>query len=346
MDSMIGIMIFALAGFSSAAFYTPLKYVKWKWEVMWIFYSLFACLAAPIVIATLAMPDCWTAIGRVEFDVIAKTFVFGALWGVGGLTFGLSMRYLGIGLGTAVALGFCALVGTLSTPVLNGTFSEIVSTRDGLLKLVGVFVCALGIAVNGVAGIMKERDTSSAEGGNGEFSLAKGFLVAVVAGSLSACMSISMGCGAPIADKALEMAIAAGADKSTSELFKNSPILIITLLGGFLTNFLWCLFLAFKNKTIKCFGEFSAAGNIAFVVLCALGGLLWYCQFFLYGMGMTKLDPSYAFTSWAILMAFIIVFAGAIGLIIGEWRGTTPLTKSVLVLGMLVLAASTFVMSM
>ena len=345
MESFYGIMLFALAGFVSAAFYTPLKYVKWKWELMWIFWSFSALVVCPAVIASVAIPSCWSAIDAVEFDVIVKTFVYGALWGVGGLTFGLSMRYLGIGLGTAVALGFCALVGTLIPPIKSGKILEIASDRAGLLVLVGVFICALGIAINGVAGMMKERDaklSGAAADSSSEFSLAKGFAVAIVAGFLSACMSLSMDAGKPIAEKAKSLATI---DAAQAELFKNSAILIVTLLGGFMTNFLWCLFLVLKNKSTVDIKANGAVRNFWYMVLCSIGGLLWYCQFFLYGMGQTKLDEKYAFASWAILMAFVIVFAGVIGLVIGEWKGSSKLTKAVLWLGILVLAASTFVMS-
>ena len=338
-------MLFALAGFVSAAFYTPLKYVGWKWELMWMFWSLSALVLCPTIIASFAIPSCWEAVGAVEFDVIFSTFVYGALWGIGGLTFGLSMRYLGIGLGTAVALGFCALVGTLIPPIKSGKILEIASDRSGLMVLIGVFICALGIAINGVAGMMKERDGgTSADGDNGasEFSLAKGFAVAIIAGVLSACMSLSMDAGKPIADKARALALI---DPARAELFKNSAILIVTLLGGFATNFLWCIFLSVKNRSFTDLKASGAAKNTGYFILCALGGLLWYCQFFLYGMGQTKLAEKYAFASWAILMAFVIVFAGVIGLLIGEWKGSSKLTKAVLWLGILVLASSTFVMS-
>ncbi len=336
--------MFALAGFVSAAFYTPLKYVKWKWEVMWIFWSLSALILCPMLIASFCIPSCWQAIDSVSFDVIIKTFIYGALWGVGGLTFGLSMRYLGIGLGTAVALGFCALVGTLIPPIKSGKILEIASDRSGIMVLVGVFICALGIAINGVAGMMKEKDhkDSSIGDSSSEFDLVKGFTVAIIAGFLSACMSLSMDAGKPIAEQAKALA---QIDPAQADLFKNSAILIITLIGGFVTNFCWCLFLSIKNKSFVEAKSMGGSRNFWFFILCALGGLLWYCQFFLYGMGQTKLDEKYAFASWAILMAFIIVFAGVIGLIIGEWKGASKLTKSVLWLGILVLASSTFVMS-
>ncbi len=336
--------MFALAGFVSAAFYTPLKYVKWKWEVMWIFWSLSALILCPMLIASYCIPSCWQAIDSVSFDVILNTFIYGALWGVGGLTFGLSMRYLGIGLGTAVALGFCALVGTLIPPIKSGKILEIASDRSGIMVLVGVFICALGIAINGVAGMMKEKDVkdSSTQDSSSEFDLVKGFTVAIIAGFLSACMSLSMDAGIPIAEQA---ELLAKIDPSQAELFKNSAILIVTLVGGFSTNFLWCLFLSIKNKSFAEAKSMGVSRNFWFFVLCSIGGLLWYCQFFLYGMGQTQLDEKYAFASWAILMAFIIVFAGVIGLIIGEWKGASKLTKSVLWLGILVLASSTFVMS-
>jgi L-rhamnose-H+ transport protein len=345
MNSFYGIMLFALAGFVSAAFYTPLKYVKWKWEVMWIFWSLSALILCPMIIASFCIPSCWQAISSVSGDVLIKTFIFGALWGVGGLTFGLSMRYLGIGLGTAVALGFCALVGTLIPPITSGKILEIASTREGLMVLIGVFICGLGIAINGVAGMMKEKDASdSGKGGdsNSEFNLVKGFTVAIIAGFLSACMSLSMEAGKPIAEEAKKLATI---DPAQAELFKNSAILIITLIGGFMTNFFWCLFLSIKNKSFADAVKSGVSANLVYFVLCLVGGLLWYCQFFLYGMGQTKLDEKYAFASWAILMAFIIVFAGIIGLFIGEWKGTSKLTKAVLWLGILVLASSTFVIS-
>ena len=344
-NSLLAIAIFALSGFTSAAFYAPLKFVKWKWEAMWIFYSVMAFLVAPMVIATVAMPSCWDAIGQVDGKVLGLTFLFGALWGVGGLTFGLSMRYLGIGLGTAIALGCCALFGTLINPAIDGKFVETFTSEKGFTVLVGVFICALGIGINGFAGIMKEKDTAIEGAPKSEFNLSKGLAVAVFAGLMSACMAISMKYGEPIAASAKSIALQNNVDIDRAKLFMNSPILIITLWGGFLTNFLWCLYLAVKNNSFADLKTSGSAKNIAFVVLCAVGGLLWYCQFFLYGMGQTKLSPDYAFVSWGVLMSFIIVFAGLIGLAFGEWKGTTGKTKGVLWLGIVVLIASTFIMT-
>jgi len=345
-NSLIGIALFAIAGLFSASFYSPLKFVKnWRWEVMWIFYAVMACLVAPILIATLTIPTCWAAIGQTEFHTLAWTFLYGAMWGVGGLTFGLSMRYLGIGLGTAVALGFCSLVGALWDPVKNGTLLEIASTKSGMLVLVGIFICALGIAINGVAGILKENDSSDNTSSNPDFNLVKGFAVAIFAGFMSACMNVSLIEGAPIASAAKDLAIAGGADAALADLFQNNATLVVTLLGGFLTNFIWCFYLSLKTGSIKDIKTAGAFSGVIYLILCTLGGFLWFSQFFFFGMGKTKIAPDYAFASWPILMAFIIIFAGIIGLLLGEWKGSKAVTKAVLWLGILVLASSTFVMA-
>ncbi len=353
MESFVGIILFALAGFVSAAFYTPLKFVKWRWELMWIFYSVFALIVSPMVIASIAMPSCWEAIGQVESRVLFMTFLFGAMWGVGGLTFGLSMRYLGIGLGTAVALGFCSIVGTLIPFFKAENFMETATSASGMTVLGGVALCAIGIGINGFAGMLKEKDAKLAaasheEGGaKNEFSLVKGFAVAIFAGVMSSGMAISIDYGKPIAEAARVVAVDnMGITHETATLFQNSAILIVTLLGGFIVNFAWCFFLCYKGGANADFKTAGMSKNLLFTVLCALGSFLWYCQFFLYGMARTKLPEAFQFASWAILMACVIIFAGVIGLLIGEWKGTTSKTKGVLWAGLIVLGISTILMNM
>ena len=344
-NSLVAIMILAFGGLASASFYAPLKLVKWKWEIMWTFYAIFALLVVPNVVAPIVMPSCWEAIGQTEGKTLFLTFLFGALWGIGGLTFGLSMRYLGIGLGTAVALGCCALVGTLVDPFIAGN-ADIYASKAGFIILLGVFICGLGIAINGVAGMLKEKDTASDEAPQTEFNLVKGLSEAVMAGVLSACFAISLSFGAPIAKTAFGLAVDAGMEKETADLFMETPVLIVTLFGGFLVNFFWCLFLAIKNNSFGDFKAHATSTNGVFLVLCLLGSALWYTQFFLLGVGKSYMPEEMKFVSWGILMSFVIVFAGIIGLMFGEWKGTAKITKSVLWLGILVLVSSTFVMTL
>lgn len=344
-NSLVAIMILAFGGLASASFYAPLKLVKWKWEIMWTFYAIFALLVVPNVVAPIVMPSCWEAIGQTEGKTLFLTFLFGALWGIGGLTFGLSMRYLGIGLGTAVALGCCALVGTLADPFIQNK-AGIYATTGGFVILLGVFICALGIAINGIAGMMKEKDTASDEAPKTEFNLAKGLSIAVAAGILSACLAIAFSFGSPIKELAEKIAIDGGMEKSTAALFAETPVLIIALFGGFLVNLFWCLFLAKKNKSLGDFKNYATSTNGVFMFLCLLGSCLWYMQFFLLGVGKSYMPEDMRFVSWGILMSFVVVFAGIIGLMFGEWKGTSKLTKAVLWLGIFVLVSSALVISL
>jgi L-rhamnose-H+ transport protein len=267
---------------------------------------------------------------------VGYAYLFGAVWGVGSVTFGLTMRYLGIALGMAVALGFCAIFGTLIPPIFRGEFGEIVASTSGQVVLAGVMVCMLGIGICGYAGICKERELSDEEKKEGveEFALSKGFLVAVIAGVMSAGFAYGLQAGAPIADVALET--------GTDPLFQNNATLCLITLGGFTVNLLWCLGLAFKNRSLGDYVRGPARGQIINYVLCAVAGVTWYCQFFFYGMGTTKMGR-HDFSSWTLHMAFIIIFSNLWGIALREWKGSSRKTMGFVALGLAVLIASTVV---
>jgi L-rhamnose-H+ transport protein len=240
--------------------------------------------------AFLAVPQLLTTLSNAPVKSLFWSYFFGVLWGIGGAMFGLTVRYLGFALGTAMALGYCAAFGTLLPPIFNGEFLGVLKTTSGLVVMGGVVVCLLGIVISGFAGIAKERELPEKEkkASVREFSFKKGVWVATVCGIMSACMSYGFAAGKPIA----ELAVTNGA----SDLWKNLPVLIIVLAGGFTTNVIWCFAL---NLRIKTFGDYlkrsvgpkNPAPRVARVPLlanylfCALAGTLWYLQFFFYDMG-------------------------------------------------------------
>lgn len=242
----------------------------------------------------------------------ALCIVFGLLWGLGNLTFGLSVRYLGMALGFAMALGFCMTFGTLMPPIVKGEIGSILATKSGLVTLGGVAVCLAGIALCGWAGMSKERELTDQQKREtvSEFALGKGMAVAAAAGVLSACFAFGLAAGKPIA--ALSEA------QGTHPVFRNTAVLVVILIGGFISNAIWCLILNFRNRT---FGDYTAGGSLGQILnygWSALGGVIWYGQFFFYGMGTTKLGEKYSFSSWSIHMAFIIVFSNLWGIIFHE----------------------------
>ncbi len=313
-----------MGGLASASFYVPFRGVRgWAWETYWLVGGVFSWLVAPFLIASLLIHDVPAILREAPPLTIFWCYLFGVLWGFGGLTFGLTMRYLGMSLGMAVALGYCAAFGTLMPPLVRGEFaSKILGTSSGVLILIGVGICVCGIAVAGMAGISKEREFSAAERTAviKEFNLKKGLLVATFCGIMSACFSYGLASGGPVRDIA--------GRHGAPPLWQGLPILILILAGGFTTNVVWCVILHVRNRTgaqyvqpLSCVANSTLPVPLAAnYTLCALAGFVWYFQFFFYTMGEAQMG-SYRFSSWTLHMASIMIFGTLWGLALREWRG-------------------------
>jgi L-rhamnose-H+ transport protein len=335
----LGIFLHSVGGFAAGSFYIPFKKVRnWAWESYWLVNGFLSWIIMPWLIAFLTVPGLISILWEAPKSSIFWSYLFGLLWGVGGLTFGLSMRYLGMSLGYAIALGFCAAFGTIIPPIYKGTFGDLITSASGLTTLGGVLACLVGIAICGWAGISKEKELPDEKKKETikEFNFTKGVWVAIFAGVMSACMAFGIAAGEPIGKLAVE--------RGVPSLWQNSPIFICILAGGFTTNFIWCVFLNLKNRTAKNYIDKSTplAGNYVF---SSLAGITWYFQFMFYGMGTTRMGE-YDFSSWTIHMAFIIVFSNIWGLIFREWKGTSRRTHTIVFSGILVLILSTIIVGL
>ena len=360
-NPFLGVVLHAIGGFAAGSFYIPFKMVrKWSWESYWIVGGLFSWIIAPWVVALIACPNLLSVLGSTARSDLFWCYLFGVLWGIGGLTFGLSMRYLGMSLGYAISLGFCAVFGTIVpalcnakfirelmgkadlsnlAQILSQNFSGIIQSAAGTTVLAGIGVCLFGIAVCARAGMRKEREVQADQkkATIREFSFVKGVWVAVFAGIMSSCMAFAFAAGKPIAALAV-------ANKAP-DLFKNFPVLIVALAGGFTTNFVWCMILNLKNKSAGDYVTGRGASLLVNYVFAALAGITWYFQFFFYGMGTTKMGR-FDFSSWTIHMAFIIVFSNLWGIYFREWKGSSKRTHWIVLGGILVLVASTLVVGL
>jgi L-rhamnose-H+ transport protein len=340
MNPLLGIFYHAVGGFAAGSFYIPYSRVRnWAWEVYWLVGGFFAWVIAPWLISFVTVPDLFDLLGQLSITQMLWPYFFGILWGIGGLTFGLTMRYLGMSLGMSLALGLTATFGTLVPPIYFGQFGMLISNTSGLVILAGVAVCLVGIALTGRAGFLKDQELSddAKTATIKEFNLKKGVWVAIFAGVMSACFAFGIAAGQPIA----ELVIQNGAPV----LFSNSPTFIFIMAGGITTNLIWCLYLAIKNKTIKDYiktDDTPIAGNYFF---CILAGFTWYLQFMFYGMGTTKMGE-YDFASWSIHMAFIITFSNVWGLVLKEWKGASKKTIQTILMGLLVLILSTVIIGL
>ena len=337
-NPFLGVFLHAIGGFAAGSFYAPLKKVRqWSWESFWLVMGLAAWLAAPWIVAWITIPDLMDVLSSSPGRALGLCVMFGLLWGLGNLTFGLSVRYLGMALGYAVALGFCMTFGTLLPPIISGQITTILTTTSGLGILLGIAICLVGIGFCGWAGMSKEAELTVEQQREtvAEFALGKGFAVAAVAGALSACFAFGLASGKPIAESAVE--------HGAKLLYSNNASLVVILLGGFAANAIWCLILNFRNRSFKDYVTGPAGRQMMNYVMSMLGGVIWFGQFFFYGMGTTKLGSKYDFSSWSIHMAFIIVFSNLWGLYFHEWRGTSRKTRGLVWAGILTLIVSTLV---
>ena len=389
----LGVVFHWIGGLASASFYVPYRKVRhWSWETYWLVGGFFSWIVAPLLFASLLVPHFWRAIVSPKSEavhflghsmqlsnggILLLTYLFGALWGLGGLTFGLTMRYLGIGLGMAIALSYCAAFGTLMPPMFNGSIIQIAHTLSGQVILLGVAVCLLGIGVSGMAGMAKEKELpeDQKKAVVKEFNFWRGILVATFSGIMSACFAYGLAVGSPINTVAQHILM----EHHRAVFWDGLPALIVVLLGGFTTNFIWCAILHFRNRSAHEYlastaksdenrlvtavgdpgytkpsealpqerGAPASANRISVPLLmnyafCALAGTLWYLQFFFYTMGQTQMGP-YKFSGWTLHMASIIIFATLWGVVLHEWKGSSKRTHILIGVGWAVLVASTVI---
>ena len=340
MGVILGVIFHFIGGFASGSFYMPYKKVRgWHWESYWIIGGLFSWLVVPPLAAWLTVPGFAEIIQSASFDTIKYTVLFGLLWGFGGLTYGLGVRYLGMSLGNSVVLGFCSAFGALVPSIYYNfypapgktTFNDLLTTSWGRIVLIGVIICLIGIYICGRAGMLKEKELSEDEKRKtvSEFSLVKGLIVAIFSGIMSACFNFGIEAGKPMA----QAAVAAG----MNPLYQNNVTYVVLLWGGLTTNFIWCMILNARNRS---FGDYvnKVTPLKRNYLLSAAAGTTWFLQFFFYGMGESKLGNGAS--SWILHMAFIILVANMWGIVLKEWNNVSKKTRTTITIGIITIILS------
>jgi L-rhamnose-H+ transport protein len=326
MQTLLGILFHSLGGAAAGSFYMPFNKVKkWAWESYWIIGGLFSWLIMPPLAAWLTVPGFTEIIASSSNQILSIIYMMGLLWGIGGLSYGLGVRYLGMSLGNSVVLGFCAAFGALVPSIYYNiiptegkiSFTDMLATSGGQLVLFGVFVCLAGIAITGWAGMMKEAELSEEEKKKtvAEFSLVKGLIVAAISGILSAFFNFGIEAGMSLADATVEA--------GSNPLYRNNVTFVVILWGGLSTNLIWTTILSIKNKSYSDFVNTSTP-IINNMLFSALAGTTWYLQFFFYGMGESKLGNGAV--SWILHMSTIILTANMWGIYRREWKGVARKT--------------------
>ncbi len=340
-NPFLGVSFHGIGAMLAANCYAPQKFIRrWSWEIFWMTQAVWCWLLWPIIGAVCTIPQLGQVLAESPKDAMAKAFVFGMVYGVGGTCFNLAIRYIGFALTYAVAVGLSAILGTITTPLLEGTIGEKLHAYGAGWVAAGMGLGVLGIAGCGLAGRLKELDFRDQHGDSGEFSLAKGLPLAILAGVLSAVYGIGIN---DVALPIVKIAASHGAGHWQGNIalpFVNS--------GAFVAALLYSLFLAKKNRSL---GELTRlrpgperASLTANYFLAFLTGTLWYGQFFFYNLGHVRMGH-YQFVSWAVHMIMLVLFSNLTGVLFREWRGCRDRTRAAITAALLVLLTSVVMIS-
>ena len=324
-----GIFWHLVGAASAACFYAPFKQVKkWSWETMWSIGGFMSWLILPWAVSAVLLPNFWAYYGSFSFSQLLPVFLFGAMWGIGNINYGLTMRYLGMSMGIGIAIGITLVVGTLMTPLIQGRFGELFASTGGRLTLLGVAVALVGVAIVSRAGLLKERALGiNAE----EFNLKKGLVLAVMCGIFSAGMSFAMDAAKPMHEAAAQLGI--------DPLYVALPSYVVIMGGGALVNLAFCFIRLAMKPELSLRRDLSVAkplliANIAFAVL---GGTMWYLQFFFYAWGHASIPAQYDYMSWMLHMSLYVLCGGLVGLLMKEWKSAGRRPVGVLSIGCVVI---------
>jgi L-rhamnose-H+ transport protein len=334
---LAGLLLISAGAFSAGSFAIPFGKIRdWKWETYWFIYSLGAYILFPLAACIIFTPRFITIYKSVPSEILLRVFFLGAAYGIGNLSFGLSLRYLGLSLGYALSLGLMLAIGTLIPPLMDGRLKIMIDSSGGNLLIAGVAGACCGIALSGIAGYLKDRrsDGDKNQKANPEFNFVKGLFAALLVGITGSAMSLGMEQGRPLAGYFEN----SGADP----LFINIPVMMVLLSGTLVTTIIWCLYLGIRNRSLtnylRCGTSKKLAGNYIFALSA---GFLWFMQFIFYGMGKSKMGP-FTFTSWGILVGLTIVFATLWGLYRKEWKGVSMKIIFLMILSMLIIILSSY----
>ena len=337
MNIFFGIFLIATGAFSAGSFAVPFGKIKgWKWETYWMVFSFGAYILFPLLSCLFFTPEFVTIIKATPVKIIVTVFWLGAVYGIGNLSFGLALRYLGLSLGYALSLGLMLAIGTLIPPIIDGRLNVMIESSGGNLLIAGILVASVGIAFSAWAGIMKDKTISKDKKQETiqEFNLTKGILSALLVGITGSAMALGF-------EQGMQITIVAE-QSGTDSLFSMMPVYLVFLLGTFITTLVWCIFLGVRNKSLQNYWDSSKSkvliNNYGFGILA---GLLWFSQFIFYSMGKSKMGP-FTFTSWGILMALTIAFATVWGLIRKEWKGAPRKVYFIMALSLLIIVVASF----
>jgi L-rhamnose-H+ transport protein len=303
-----GVAVVVLAAILNGSFAAPIKRMAgWQWENSWLLFTFSGLLILPWMVTFATVPDLMHVFHSASSATLIRVVLFGVAWGTGATLFGLGISRVGMALGFALILGITASFGSLF-PLAILHFGQL-SDKRGLGLILGTVVMTIGLVLLARAGRIRERDlaqTSSASG----FTV--GLVICVFSGIFSSMLNFSFLFGDELRSRAL--------NAGSSAAMAANPIWALTVTGGFVTNFAYCVYLLKRNRTWRIYRERS---SLAYWLLGSSMGLLWFSGTVLYGVGAASLGTLGGIVGWPIFMTLDIIVALFWGAVSGEWKGAS-----------------------
>jgi L-rhamnose-H+ transport protein len=290
----------------AASFYAPIEKVrKWSWETTWALAGFFSWILLPIGVSLLLLPHFFGFYAAINTGLLLKVVLFGAMWGVGNVSYGLTMRHLGMSLGIGVAIGVTLVVGTLVPPLMHGQGIMLFTTESGLFTMAGVLVALIGVATVSYAGHQKEQQLGSEVR---EFNVTLGLALAVMCGIFSSGFSFGLDAATPIRTAAINAGVA--------PLYARLPSYVLIMGGGAIVNLCYCLIRLAALKRLSLRADLSQPRGVLLknAALAATGGIMWYLQFFFYSWGEANIPQRLSYVNWMLHMSIYVLCGGLVGL--------------------------------
>ncbi|MGC2299375.1 MAG: L-rhamnose/proton symporter RhaT [Acidobacteriaceae bacterium] len=316
----------------AASFYAPIERVKkWSWETTWALAGIFSWVLLPIGVSLILLPSFHSFYAGMETSLLLKVALFGAMWGVGNVSYGLTMRYLGMSLGIGVAIGVTLVVGTLVPPLVHGQAAMLFTTRSGLITMSGVLVALIGVGIVSWAGHQKEVQL---KGHQEEFNVGLGLSLAVLCGIFSSGMSFAIDAAQPMQAAALSLHI--------NPLYAALPSYVVIMGGGAVINFAYCFIRLAVLPRLSLRNDLNLprptlARN---ALLASTAGIMWYLQFFFYAWGAANIPRHLSYVNWMLHMSIYVLCGSLVGLALGEWAEVNNRSIRLLWAGVLVIIAA------
>jgi L-rhamnose-H+ transport protein len=316
----------------AASFYAPIERVKhWSWETTWAVAGLFSWILLPIGVSLVLLPnfhDFYVGIGT---PLLLKVALLGAMWGVGNVSYGLTMRHLGMALGIGIAIGVTLIVGTLVPPLMHGQAAVLFTTRSGVITMAGVMVALIGVGIVTWAGHQKEVQL---KGHLEEFNVGLGLVLAVMCGIFSSGMSFAIDAAQPMQ--------AAAVSQGVNPLYAALPSYVIIMGGGAVINLAYCFFRLAVLPKLSLRRDFNQPSPTMTknALLASAGGIMWYLQFFFYAWGAANIPQRLSYVNWMLHMSIYVLCGGLVGLALGEWAGVKKGSIRLLWAGVAVIIAA------